>query len=160
MTQILQVAAIALATLGTGAATMTVMSPEVDDFAVPDGDWEPGNGLDGVSFDLAAIDLDSGREHSDSLVFKDGAFQSINCQEYCDFGWSMYQTKIADGVLHFTATTTCPDAPHTVVWYGTVTSDDIQLSGTWTTRRWYWTHQIRFEGQGTAAPKAMTEVAG
>lgn len=148
MSQILQVAAIALATLGTGAATMTVMAPDVADLAVPDGDWTPGTVLDNRSFNITAVDLDSGRELSDTLIFKDGTFQSVNCQTYCDFGWTAYESKTIDGVVHFTATTTCPEAPHTVVWYGTVDGDGMEVSGTWTTRRWYWTHQIRFEGDG------------
>jgi hypothetical protein len=81
------------------------------------------------------------------------------CQEYCDFGWSEYRTKEIDGTLHFTATTRCPDAPHTVVWYGTVTGEDVRFEATWTTRRWYWTYQIEATGAGstTPAPEAAAD---
>ena len=53
-------------------------------------------------------------------------------------------------MIHFTATTICRDAPHTVVFYGQVEGDTITLEGTWTTRRWYWTNQIVMEALGTA----------
>ncbi|KQI72584.1 hypothetical protein AN191_06090 [Loktanella sp. 5RATIMAR09] len=160
MSQILQVAAIAVATLGTGAATMTVMKPEIADLAVPEGEWSAGEMLDGQSYFIEGVDLDSGTVSPDEIIFRDGTFQSVNCQEYCDFGWSSYATKVLDDVIHFTATTHCPDAPHTVVWYGTVTDDQIQLAGTWTTRRWYWNHQIRFSAEGSTTPPAAANVTG
>lgn len=151
MTQIIQVAGILLATLGTGAATMTVMKDDVADFAVPENNWSLGSELDGRTFDIVAAETGSDDVLTDSLVFRDGTFQSVNCQTYCDFGWTAYQTEVIGDVVHFTATTRCPDAPHTVVWYGTVTGDALTIAGTWTTRRWYWTHQIAFEGGGTTS---------
>ena len=39
MPQLLQIAAIAAATFGTGAATLTVMNEDIPDLAVPEGDW-------------------------------------------------------------------------------------------------------------------------
>lgn len=156
MTQILQVAAIAFVTLGTGAATMTVMNEDIPDLAVPEGNWVNDGALDGRTFDILGKDLDSGAVLEDQIIFRDGTFQSVDCQEYCDFGWSDYQTKDIDGVVHFTARTICPDAPHTVVWYGTVVGDALEVDVTWTTRRWYWTNQIVVSGSGHDA----TPVAG
>lgn len=150
MTQIIQVAAIALATLGTGAATMSVMNQDIPDMQVPEGPWAYSGVLDGRAFTIYGTDVGSGAVLEDELLFRDGTFQSVDCQNYCDFGWSDYQTKDIDGVIHFTATTICPDAPHTVVFYGQVTGDTITLEGTWTTRRWYWTNQIVMEASGTA----------
>ena len=95
------------------------------------------------------------------LHFVDGRFQSKMCQVYCDFGWSEYQTATVDGVIHFTTTTTCPDAPHTVVWYGMMGDDGkISFEGTWTTRRWYWTRQLNVMGEGAALASAETAPAG
>lgn len=152
MPQILQVAAIALATLGTGAATMTVMNEDIPDLQVPEGEWTASDALDGLSFRIAGTDLDSGAVLEDLILFRDGTFQSLDCQEYCDFGWSEYRTKEVDGVIHFTARTICPDAPHTVVWYGRVDDDIVALDLTWTTRRWYWTNQIQATATGKAVP--------
>jgi hypothetical protein len=148
MTQILQVAAIVLATFGTGAATLTVMNEDIPDFAVPEGDWAAGSQLDGRSFEIFGTDLASGAVLDNVIRFRDGTFQSADCQNYCNFGWSDYETKVIDDVIHFTARTVCPDAPHTVVWYGTVTGDTVQVDGTWTTRRWYWTNQIAVTATG------------
>lgn len=152
MTQILQIAAIALATLGTGAATLSVMNEDIPDLAIPEGDWSAAGALDGMTFKIQGKDLTSGAELQDDISFRDGTFQSADCEEYCNFGWSDYQTKVVDGVIHFTATALCPDAPHTVVWYGTVTGDAVTVEVTWTTRRWYWTNQIAVRGSGTVTP--------
>lgn len=149
MPQIIQVAAISIATLGTGAATMSVMNQDIPDLAVPEGAWESSGALDGRAFEVYGKDVNSGAVLEDELIFRDGTFQSVDCQEYCDFGWSDYQTKDIDGVIHFTVTTICPDAPHTVVFYGQVVGDTITVEGTWTTRRWYWTNQIVMEVTGT-----------
>lgn len=150
MPQIIQAAAIAVATLVTGAATMSVMNEDIPDLEVPEGGWVSSDVLDGRAFTIQGTDVDSGSVLEDALLFRDGTFQSVDCQTYCDFGWSEYRTRDVDGEIHFTAATHCPDAPHTVVWYGVVEGDTITLEGTWTTRRWYWTNQIAFEARGTA----------
>lgn len=150
MTSILQVAAIALATLGTGAATMTVMNEDIPDLAVPKGAWTEGHELDGRIFNIRGTNLASGAVLEDDVIFRDGTFQSTDCQEYCDFGWSDYQTKVIDDVIHFTVRAICPDAPHTVVWYGTVSGDTVEVEVTWTTRRWYWTNQIPISASGSS----------
>lgn len=158
MPQILQVAALAAATLGTGAATLTVMNEDIPDLEVPAGDWVASGALDGMTFNVLGRDLDSGAELTDDIVFRDGKFQSVDCQNYCDFGWSDYKTKEVDGVLYFTTTTLCSEAPHTVVWYGTVVDEQLTVDLTWTTRRWYWTNQIR--GQASGALVAPQEASG
>ncbi|MDG3040049.1 hypothetical protein [Roseicyclus marinus] len=161
MTQILQVAAMACATLGIGAATMSVMHEDIPDLQVPEGAWSSSGALDGRAFTVLGTDVESGAVLEDELLFRNGAFQSVDCQNYCDFGWSEYQTKEIDDVIHFTATTICPDAPHTVVFYGQVVGDTITLEGTWTTRRWYWTNQIVMEASGTATDfEAAVGVSG
>ena len=147
MSQILQIAVIAAATFGTGAATLSVMNEDIPDLEVPEGDWKATGALDGKSFDVTGSDLTSDTVYKDEIVFRDGTFQSLNCEEYCTFGWSDYQTMEIDGVTHFTATAICPDAPHTVVWYGTVAGDQMDVDITWTTRRWYWTNQIQVSGE-------------
>lgn len=152
MPQILHIAAIALATLGTGAATLSVMNEDIPDFEVPEGDWAATGALDDKVFQIYGEDPSSGAVLEDEIAFRDGTFLSVDCEEYCNFGWSDYQTKTIDDVIHFTATAICPDAPHTVVWYGTVVGDDVFIDVTWTTRRWYWTNQIAIEAKGSFVP--------
>ena len=81
MPQIFHVAAIALATLGTGAATMTVMNEDIPDLQVPDGAWSANGALDGRSFDVLGADTKSGAVLEDLLVFRNGTFQSLDCQK-------------------------------------------------------------------------------
>lgn len=152
MSKILQIAAIAVATLGTGGAALTVMNEDIPDLAVPGGEWAATGALDGMTFQIYGVDLASGAELEDHIIFRDGTFQSTDCEDYCNFGWSDYLTKEIEGVIHFTTTTLCPDAPHTVVWYGTVTGEEVVVDATWTTRRWYWTNQIPMQASGTAVP--------
>lgn len=160
MPQIVQVAAIALATLGTGAATMSVMNGDIPDLQVPEGAWSPNGALDGRSFEILGKDTESGAVLEDLLIFRDGTFQSVDCQNYCDFGWSDYQTKEIDGVIHFAVRTVCSEAPHTVVFYGQVDGDGITVDATWTTRRWYWTNQIVLTATGQMVPAIDESSAG
>lgn len=149
MTPILQAAAAAVVAIGTGATAVTVMNEDVPDFAVPALAWQPGSTLDGRAFRMTGMVKESGAEMPETVFsFVDGRFQSSRCQVYCEFGWQEYRTWADGEVTHFTATTRCPDAPHTVVWYGILEDDDMRFEGTWTTRRWYWTRQINAVGEG------------
>ena len=154
LTPILQAIAVAALAIGAATGAVRVMNRDIPDLAVPEGPWQAGSALDGRVFHTVDTIVATGETLRDQLHFAEGRFQSLNCQQYCDFGWSEYRTKAAGDTLHFTVTARCPDAPHTVVWVGTVTGDELRFEGTWTTRRWYWTHQIRALGAGTTAAPA------
>ncbi|MEL8054630.1 MAG: hypothetical protein AAGK66_00610 [Pseudomonadota bacterium] len=158
MSQILQIAAIAVATLGTGAATLTVMNEDIPDLVIPEGGWENTGALDGMTFRIYGEVPSRSAVLEDEIIFRDGTFMSTDCENYCAFGWSDYQTKTVDGVIHFTTTALCPDAPHTVVWHGRISGDEVVIDSTWTTRRWYWTNQI--EVRATGAVLATESVSG
>jgi hypothetical protein len=147
---VIQAAAIAILTLGTGAATVSVMNEDIPDMTVPDAAWAPGRALDGRVFQIEA-QLDNGETDVDELRFADGGFISMGCEEYCNFGYADYSTWVdEDGAVHFTVSAACPIAPHTTVWHGRVLGDEITVEMSWTTRRWYWTHQIMGVGTGQA----------
>jgi hypothetical protein len=146
-----------IAVLGTGTATVSVLNSDIPDMPVPQADWVAGQALDGMDFAITATIDQNGAEETDVLRFADGQFQSVDCEVYCNFGWTDYQTWSEGEVIHFTVTTRCPTAPHTVVWHGQVTGDQIEVEMSWTTRRWYWTHQIT--GNGTGALTEFTETA-
>ncbi|MEO1154828.1 MAG: hypothetical protein AAFX59_13320 [Pseudomonadota bacterium] len=160
MTPIFQAAAIAALTLGTGAATVSFLSPDIPDMVVPEADWRAGNALDGRAFAVEANLSASDTPETDTLLFRDGMFQSVDCEKYCAFGWTPYQTWTEGETVHFTVTTQCPTAPHTVVWHGRVTGDDLTVEMSWTTRRWYWTHQITGTGGGQAVSLTQGTVSG
>lgn len=157
MKSILQAIAFLCVIVATGGASVALLKPDVPDMAIPDANWQAGSILDGQVFYTVDHVVETGDIITDEFHFVDGTFQSAMCQVYCDFGWSEYQTWTEGDVIHFTATTRCPDAPHTVVFMGTVTGDEIAFEGTWTTRRWYWTHQINVVGAGSLTPPTDTE---
>lgn len=160
MTPFAQAAAVAAIAFGTGATAVTMLNEDMPDYAVPEKAWTVGAALDGKVFYTTDRLLETGEILQDELHFKDGTFQSAMCQVYCDFGWSDYKTYIDGDTIHFTTTTTCPDAPHTVVWYGTVTGDTVQFEGTWTTRRWYWTRQLNAIGAGSTEGRPIEAPTG
>lgn len=63
-------------------------------------------------------------------------------------------------VMHFTARTLGPDAPHTVVRYGRIDGETVTVDATWTTRRWYWTNQIAITATGMSGPAPEEAAAG
>jgi hypothetical protein len=160
MTPIAQAAAMVVMVLGTGAATVSVMNEDIPDMPVPSADWSAGHELDGMDFPIMAVIHQNGAEETDVLRFVDGRFQSVDCQLYCDFGWTDYQTWTEGDVIHFTVTTRCQTAPHTVVWVGQVADGQIEVEMSWTTRRWYWTHQITGTGSGSLADPAEGATTG
>lgn len=159
MNPILKALALLVAVIATGAVTVALVNQDIPDMTIPDGDWQDGAMLDGTVFYTVDTVVETGDVIHDELHFKDGTFQSLMCQVYCDFGWSDYQTMQVGEITHFAATTRCPDAPHTVVFYGTIDGDRVEFAGTWTTRRWYWTHQVNVVGTGSTARPDDHEVA-
>lgn len=160
MTPVLQAAALTAFALGTGATAVSVMNRDIPDLSIPQAAWSPGHELDGKSFHIDAT-LDNGAEgETDTLVFADGGFKSLDCEEYCAFGFSDYRTWVEGEVIHFTTVARCPTAPHTVVWHGQVVGDEITVEMSWTTRRWYWTHQIIGTGTGPLLPATDGPVSG
>ena len=154
MKAVLKAVTLLIAVIATGAATVALVKEDMPDLAMPDAPWVSGAVLDGSVFYTTDQVIESGDIILDEFHFKDGTFQSAMCQIYCDFGWSDYKTWQDGETLHFYAVTRCPDAPHTVAFLGTVVDGKLSFAGTWTTRRWYWTHQISVIGEGTTTPTA------
>lgn len=151
MPSIFQALAMAIAVLGTGTATVSVLNTDIPDMAIPAADWQASGSLDGMDFAITATFDQNDAVETDILRFADGRFHSVDCERYCNFGWTGYQTWTDGDVTHFAAVTRCPTAPHTVVWHGQVVGDEIAVEMSWTTRRWYWTHQITGTGTGSLA---------
>lgn len=155
MAPFLQIFAVLGLAVGTGAATVSMLNDDIPDMAVPDHPWTDATALDGRAFDVVAR-LDNGTEgETDTLIFADGGFHSVDCELYCEFGFSDYRTWTEGEVIHFTSVARCPTAPHTVVWYGQVTGDTLTVEMSWTTRRWYWTHQITGTGTGVSVDRTV-----
>lgn len=157
MTNVVYAAAAAVAVLlGGGTAAVTTMQSGIEEVTIPDLPYAPSTALDGRSFYIEAEIVGWDGTETDELMFRDGHFISLDCQEACDFGWTGYEAWEDGDTIHFTVTTNCSEAPHEVVWVGSVTGDTISADMVWTTRRWYWRHQIVGTGGGPEieAPEA------
>lgn len=159
MTTPQQAKLLAITVLVAGSGAFAVMSRDVPGLALPAGPWQPGSALDRRVFETVLISAQSGAEES-TLAFRDGRFQSARRQLCCDFGWIARQTWTAGETIRFAVTARCPDAPLTVVRYGSIIGDVLQFEGTGTTRRWCWEQQIIVTGAGAAVPPPDGGISG
>ena len=58
--------------------------------------------LDGRSFFIGAEIVGWDGIETDELIFRDGHFISLDCQEACDFGWTGYEAWEDGETIHFT----------------------------------------------------------
>jgi hypothetical protein len=84
--------------------------------------------LDGKSFAVETKDA-AGKVDPDTLVFKDGKFESTACQEW-GFSTSSYATAMVDGKLTFTVTTESAKEGK-ISWKGTVDGDKVSGEYEW-----------------------------
>jgi hypothetical protein len=72
--------------LGGGTAAVTTMQSGIEEVTIPDLPWAPSTALDGRSFHIEAEIVGWDGIETDELMFRDGHFISLDCQEACDFG--------------------------------------------------------------------------
>lgn len=110
--------------------------------------------LDGQAFSGTVGAL--GKEtpyNSDSLVFDDGHFVSIDCVQY-GFDRAPYRARRDGDVIHFEAVTTSP-THGTMTWSGTIRGDEARAEYRWVRERWFWTQrgEYWFKGRRDGAPR-------
>jgi hypothetical protein len=99
---------------------------------------EPASGLlDGKEFVGPTGEKGKDVHHEDVLVFHDGIFTSSECFEY-GFKGGPYTATIDGDSIHFQAVTISPTHGK-MVWKGTVKGDTLNVTYTWTKKRWLWT---------------------
>ncbi len=87
--------------------------------------------LDGKTFTVMVEDPNAAEPMEDTLIFEDGEFRSVACDEY-GFDWAPYTTeKLAAGMVRFEATAES-DEEGTNHWVGKVAGDRIKGVFTWT----------------------------
>jgi len=91
--------------------------------------------LDGKTFVVDQGEKGEKAESKDTLIFKDGRFHSLGCDQY-GFGDGAYTTKVEGDTIHFIADT-MSDKKGRMHWEGTVKGDMIDVSYVWTDRA-YW----------------------
>jgi hypothetical protein len=93
--------------------------------------------LDGKTFVGPTGEKGKKVHHVDELSFSDGKFTSSACFQYGFKGGPYTETAEGDAT-HFQAETISPTHGK-MVWKGTLKGDTLEVTYTWTKKRWYWT---------------------
>ena len=87
--------------------------------------------LDGKTFTVMIDDPTVEEPYEDTLIFEDGKFRSVACDEY-GFDWAPYTTQpMAGGIVRFEVTAESEEEG-TNHWVGKVANDGIKGEFTWT----------------------------
>jgi len=120
---------------------------------LPEKESYKGSGiLDGMIFVGKLGPAGKPADVSDSFVFRDGMFVSIECEKNCNYPARPYFTRYVDNTIEFISETRCPDKDAKIVWRGTIEDGEINGVFTWTISRWYWTVVKDFVFSGKLAP--------
>lgn len=93
--------------------------------------------LDGKKFIGQTGEKGKKAHHEDILSFNDGMFTSAACLE-SGFGSGIYTALIDPDGVHFEAEITSP-AHGKLTWKGTLRGDTLDVTYTWSKKRWFWT---------------------
>jgi len=92
--------------------------------------------LDGKTFVIQEGEKGKEAKGTDTLVFQDGKFHSVGCDEY-GFGDAPYTTTVQGDTVMFVADTTS-EKKGKMHWEGTVKGDRIEVTYVWVDRsHWY-----------------------
>lgn len=87
--------------------------------------------LDGMTFAVMVDDPGADEPTEDTLIFEDGMFRSVACDEY-GFDWASYSTEaMAAGIVRFEATAESEEEGSNH-WVGKVFENRIEGTFTWT----------------------------
>ena len=117
-------------------AALIGMLPNAEGSALSPGSASPSNLLDGRSFVAQSGEKGKQASNKDTIVFRNGRFLSEGCKPY-GFGDASYQATVDGPAIQFHAETQSP-THGTMVWDGVVRDDTIEVTSTWTRKRWYW----------------------
>ena len=95
-----------------------------------------GGVLDGKTFVVKQGENGKEAKGSDTLIFKDGKFRSVDCDKY-GFGEAPYKATVEGDTIKFVADTTS-ESKGKIHWEGTVQGDKIDATYVWTDKsHWY-----------------------
>jgi hypothetical protein len=92
--------------------------------------------LDGMQFKGVTGEQGKGKDHEDTISFKDGVFRSLDCEEW-GFGPAPYTVEKSANSYHFSATLLSAERGK-LEWRGTITGDTAEATFHWRHQRWYW----------------------
>ena len=95
-----------------------------------------GGVLDGKTFVVKQGEKGKEAKGEDTLVFKNGKFRSVGCDQY-GFGEAPYMATVEGDTIKFVADTTS-EKKGKMHWEGTVQGDKIDVNYVWTDKsHWY-----------------------
>lgn len=134
--------------LATSAMTGSIMietAAEIDHGEGP---------LDGMTF-VGALGPDGEpKDVADTFVFSNGTFVSKECENRCKYPARPYYVRTTGDVTEFVSETKCPYKDAKIVWRGQIKGGKITGVSTWTSKRWYWTVEQKYEFSGDLADKS------
>ena len=159
---LMMIVAIAIATAGLQAAAQSETGSGIAASEVSLQNHAP---LDGRVFSASIVrgQVDDGKNRPlvDTLIFRDGTFSSVICENY-NFSAAPYSTWTDGGATHFEVELTSPTDGR-MLWRGRVSGDTLEGTMRWTKKRWYWTvdaeHTIRGELADASTESGLTTPA-
>jgi len=109
--------------------------------------------LDGLRFTGQAGEKGKGDHHKDTIMFTNGLFRALNCENW-GFGAGRYTVEKKGDAYHFKATLMSPDRGK-LEWTGEIVGDRANATFRWTHERWYRTiiRDYWFEGARQAGTR-------
>ncbi len=106
--------------------------------------------LNGKQFVGETGEQGKGDHHADTIVFKDGKFRSLDCENW-GFGPAPYSVEQRGETYSFASTLVSPHLG-TLEWKGTIAGDKANGTFRWTHKRWYGTIRRDYWFKGTRSP--------
>lgn len=115
----------------------------------------PAHILDGKQFEGQTGEKGKKAHHDDVLSFDKGRFTSIECFQY-GFMDGPYTATIDSDAVHFKAET-ISKTHGKMEWSGTLKGDTLDVTYTWTSKRWFWTISRQYWFKGKLVRKKIGE---
>ena len=103
--------------------------------------------LDGLRFTGQAGEKGKGNHHKDAIMFTNGVFRALNCENW-GFSAGRYTVEKKGDAYHFKSTLMSPDRGK-LEWTGEIVGDRAIATFRWTHERWYSTIRRDFWFEGT-----------
>jgi hypothetical protein len=104
--------------------------------------------LEGKSFSGDLGLLGKPASATDLLLFNDGMFISKECEKRCGYTAAECQVRAQGDHFEVMSETPCLKSDATILWSGTIKSDEIEGSFTWINKRRYGTFEKEFWFKG------------
>ena len=148
------------AVLAGATFALTAPSTPSPDAMRPTAELRGAGVLDGMTFIAQLGPAGKPANVEDELVFDDGLFVSVQCEQRCNYPARPYFARRKDALVQFISETRCPNKDAKLVWRGEFDGRTLKGTFTWTTSRWYWTLEKTFWFEGVLSEKSASIASG